>query len=154
VTVCKRLGIKLDKARDGLARLVAAGHWTVGKKSDRTYYIPRLRHDCVIRSVRGDKEYYRWRGAMIDRIVADIRLTPAERVAILGILSATWRDYSFDESSRDIAKRVCVSQPIVARVMPKRKQAENELKTSEATYAQLAGTSEANSGNSGNTLSV
>ena len=47
-----------------------------------------------------------------------------------------------------------VSQPIVARVMSKRKQGENELKTSEATFAQSTATSEANSVNSGNSLSV
>jgi hypothetical protein len=154
LTVCKRVGIKLDKARVGLNRLVAAGHWTVRKKDGSTYYIPRLRGDCILKSVSGDTEYYRWRGSMIDRTVADIRLTPAERVALLGILSQTWRDYSCTDSSRDIAKLVCVSQPIVAKVMSKRKQGENELKTSEATYAQSTGTFEANSGNSVNLLSV
>ena len=150
----KHIGIKLDKAREGVARLVAAGHLTVREKDARIYYIPRIRGDCIVKSIRGDKEYYRWRGTMIDRTVADIRLTPAERVALLGILSQTWRDYTFADSSRDIAKRVCVSQPIVARVMSKQKQGENELKTSEATYAQSTGTSEANSVNSGNSLSV
>ena len=154
LTVCKHIGIKLDKAREGVARLVAAGHLTVREKDARIYYIPRIRGDCIVKSIRGDKEYYRWRGTMIDRTVTDIRLTPAERVALLGILSQTWRDYTFADSSRDIAKLVCVSQPIVARVMSKRKQGENELKTSEATYAQSTGTSEANSVNSGNSLSV
>jgi hypothetical protein len=147
LTVCKRVGIKLDKARESVRRLKMEGHWNVRKKDGRTFYIPRLTSNLVISSVRGDREYYRWRGAMIDTVVALVKITPAEPVAMLGMLSRVWRDYTFTESARDIAKLVCVSHVMAAHALSKWKQAGNKVETPKATYAHSTRVSEANSGN-------
>jgi len=85
LTVAQHIGVKLDKVRAALLNLRAEGHWIAREKNGRKFHIPRLRGDCINKSVRGDKDYYRWRGEMIDVTVAAKRLSPAERVAMLGI---------------------------------------------------------------------
>jgi hypothetical protein len=142
LTVAKRLGVKHPKVLASFGKLVTEKHW---ERFGGKYIRPLLRNDCIKRSVKGDKDYYRWRGAQIEQVATDKRLTPAERVSLMGRLLFTWPDGTCELSSREVQNLFGVNHEIASRCL----RTVYEVSTSESTSAQSTGTSEDNSVNSG-----
>ena len=120
LTLARRVGIKHPTVKMASRHLSERGHLKVIKRPGKTPLLRPILRECDGHSSRGDKAFYAARGKLIDRLVFDRRLTPAERLAGLAFLATFDPETCRCESQVSVAQNCGLSRDMLyKRALPK-----------------------------------
>jgi Zinc-binding domain of primase-helicase len=120
LTLAKRLGIKHLAVKTAARRLAERGDLEITGRPGKTPLLSPIPKECSEHSQRGDKAFYRARGEVIEQLVFDQRLTPAERLAGLAFLALVDPDsYECDASQRYVAQTFGLERKMLRLATPK-----------------------------------
>lgn len=117
LTLAKRLGIKHLAVKTAARRLAERGDLEITGRPGKTPLLSPIPKECSEHSQRGDKAFYRARGEVIQQLIFDQRLTPAERLAGLAFLALVDAD---NASQYHVAQACGLSRDLLyKRALPK-----------------------------------
>ena len=101
-------------------KLQQSGRLKIERYRGNTHLIPIVKDDARHRSTSGDKLFYDRRGRFIEVILEHKHLTPAERLACIGIAALTDPDdYQCHEGQTEIARLIGVSRYTMIKTVNK-----------------------------------
>ena len=114
LTLAKRLGIKHPIVKTAARHLADRGHLKIVKRPGKTPLLIPVLKEFDEHSSRGDRAFYKARGAVIKQLVFDRRLTPAERLAGLAFLALVDPEtYACDVSKSYVAQTFGLSRDMI-----------------------------------------
>jgi hypothetical protein len=116
-TFAKRLGIKMKAVQTAAENLQFDNRLKIERLHGRLYLTPLVKGDAPHRSTKGATKFYEKRGALCEAILK-CPLTPAERIAYLGIAALTDQDNGeCNQGNAYIARLIGISRKTMTRAI-------------------------------------